>query len=145
MMRLINKEISDGNLKGVKISSTAPPLFKLCYADDVLFLCNARIDELATFKRCIERYCEWSGQEISLEKSGVFPSKGVSWQFLNQVRSRWGLKKLSQNIKYLGVPLFLSNNRSKDLAHIIERMENRLSGRKSKNLSSAGRATLINQ
>lgn len=131
------------NIKAVKISSTAPPQSKLCYTDDVLLLCNARIDELATIKRCIERYCEWSGKEISLEKSGVFPSKGVSWQYLNQVRSRWGLKKLSQNTKYLGVPLFLSENRSKDLAHIKERMENRLSGWESKNLSSARRATLI--
>ena len=104
MMRLINKEINDGNLEGVKISSTAPPLLKLCYVDDVLLLCNARIDELATVKRCIERYCEWSSQEISLEKSRVFPSKGVSWQFLNQSEVVGVLRSFPKILNTWGCP-----------------------------------------
>ena len=78
-----------------------------------------------------------------MENFGVFPSKGVSQQFLNQIKSCWGINKLPPNSKYLGVPLFLSASSSRDLNPIKEKLENKLSGWKSKNLSWKGRATLI--
>ena len=78
-----------------------------------------------------------------MEKSRVFPSKGVSQQFSNQIKSCWGISKLPSNSKYLGVPLFSSASRSRDLNPIKEKLENKLSGWKSKNLSWQGRETLI--
>ena len=38
LMRLINREVSQKNLMGFKVSNTAPPISKLCYADDILFV-----------------------------------------------------------------------------------------------------------
>ena len=90
------------------------------------------------------KYCQWSGQIISVEKSGVVPSKGLSPHFLNQIRVHLGLSKLPPSAKYLGIPLFLTLHRKKDLNDIKGRIENKLSSWKSKNLSWAGRATLIN-
>jgi hypothetical protein len=78
-----------------------------------------------------------------LEKTGVFASKGVHAQFLSQIRNIWGLKRLHQGVKYLGVPLFLSNNRVKDFSYVKERLESRTSGWKCKSLSWMGRATMI--
>ena len=83
------------------------------------------------------------GQLISIEKSGVFPSKGVSINFLCQVKCCWGLNSLPQTTSYLGVPLFLSKNRSNDLKLVKERLESKLSSWKARNSSWAGRATLI--
>ena len=99
--------------------------------------------ELNVLKNCLEKYCYWSGRVINVEKSGVFPSKGVSQQFLNQIKSCWGINKLPPNSKYLGVPLFFSASRSRDLNPIKEKLENKLSSWKSKNLSWQGRATPI--
>ena len=53
LMRLINRELSNGNLRGVKVASSTPPISKLCYADDVLLFCSARIDELIALTRCL--------------------------------------------------------------------------------------------
>ena len=53
LMRLINRELSNGNLRGVKVASSTPPISKLCYADDVLLFCNARMDELIALTRCL--------------------------------------------------------------------------------------------
>ena len=50
---------------------------------------------------------------------------------------------LPQNATYLGVPLFLSKSRNKDFKFIKEKLDNKLYGWKSKNLSWPGRATLI--
>ena len=102
LMRLINREISIGRLFAVKVSSNAPSISKLCYADDLILFCKAKMFELNVLKNCLEKYCYWSGQVISVEKSGVFPSKGVSQQFLNQIKSCWGINKLPPNSKYLG-------------------------------------------
>lgn len=55
----------------------------------------------------------------------------------------WGFKKLQHGTKYLGVPLFLSNNKAKDFANVKEKIDARLASWKSKSLSWAGRAILI--
>ncbi len=34
----------------------------------------------------------------------------------------WGFKKLSNDVKYLGMPLFLSANKSKDFAFVKENL-----------------------
>ena len=73
LMRIINKEVADGNISGVKVSSTTPPISKLCFVDDVILFCAS---ELVSLKGCLEKYCSRSGQKISVEKFGFFPSKG---------------------------------------------------------------------
>ena len=143
LLRLINREQSLGNLSGVKVARNAQPVSKLCYADDVILFCKAKFHEVNSLVRCINTYCEWSGQKVSIEKSGFFTSKGVHAQFTMQLRNTWGFKKLPQHTKYLGVPLLLLNNKTKDFHCVQERLESRLSGWKSKNLSWMGRATLI--
>ena len=143
LLRLINREIQEGNLSGIKIGNSAPPLAKLCYADDVILICKAKMDKVRSLLSCIDTYCTWSGQSISIDKSDAFYSNGVHTQFKNQVKNVWGLKSLPQNTKYLGVPLFLSQNRKRDFIYLKERLEDKTSSWKSKSLSWIGRATLI--
>ena len=142
-MRLVNREESRNNLSTFKVSSLAPPISKLCYVDDVILFCKAKIAKLVTLKNCLENYCFWLGLSISVEKFGVFPSKGVSRHFLNQIKCSWGLNALPQSTSYVGVPLYLSKSRSHDLKFVKDKLENKHSGWKSKNLSWVGRATLI--
>nr|POE94160.1 hva22-like protein a [Quercus suber] len=78
LLRLLNREVSQKRLSGVKVSNTAPPISKLCYADDIILFCKAKSVEIAILKSCLEKFCSWSGQLISVEKSGCFPSKGMS-------------------------------------------------------------------
>jgi hypothetical protein len=52
-------------------------------------------------------------------------------------------KKPPKDVKYLGLPLFLSTNKSKHLAIVKEKLESHVSGWKCKCLSWMGRATLI--
>lgn len=99
-MRLIKKEVSSKNLKGAKIAG-APPISKFCDADDVLLCCNAKMHELPSLKKCLERYREWSCSEINMESSGMFPFKSVCLQFLNQVKC-----VAISKTKYLGVCYF---------------------------------------
>ena len=97
LMRLISREVDHGLLTAIKVSSNAPPISKLCYADDVILFSKAKMSELASLKICLEKYCAWSGQKFNVEKSGIFPSKGISQQFLNQIKACWGLNRLPPN------------------------------------------------
>lgn len=112
LARLINREVSRGNNKGVKVANGALPMSKLFYADDLIFFCNAKMSEARSLMKCLKIYEEWSGQCINFhfEKSGFFfGSKGVHSQFPQQIKDQWGIKKLRKGTKYLGVLLFLSN------------------------------------
>jgi hypothetical protein len=146
--RLINREVArgsikgvklglgaGGSIKGVKLGLGAATISKLFYADDVLLFCCAKISEVDVLMNCIDKYCLWSGQSISIEKSSIFVSKGVHRNFIAQVKNKWGFRQLSQGVKYLGVPLFLSRNKSKDFAYVKEKLEARANGWKSKSLS----------
>ena len=95
------------------MASTAPPISKLCYVDNVIFR-KAKMSELVTLKRCLEKYCSWSGQMISVEKAGVSPSKGVSNQFLNQIEHSWGFKYVKDMLEGK-----LSDWKSKSVAQSI--------------------------
>ena len=85
-MRLINREVDRKSIPPVKVACTAPAISKLCYVDDVILFYKAKISKLASLKMCLEKYYSWSGQLINVEKSSVFRSKGVSSQFLNQIK-----------------------------------------------------------
>ena len=90
LSRLINREVAWGNISVTKISNTAPKISKLLYADDVLVFCGAKMSKLNILMQCLNTYCAWSGQMISIEKSGVFASAGVHPQFLKQIKNQWG-------------------------------------------------------
>ena len=139
LARLINREVGGRLISGAKLAPGAPSISSLFYADDVLLFCGAKIEALM---HCIDKYCGWSGQSINRDKSGIFVSKGVHTQFIQQVKNQWGIKQLPKDVKYLGLPLFLSANKSKDLAFVKDKLEARVCGWKSKCLSWMG-ATLI--
>ena len=88
LARLINREVARGSIKGVKLGLGAAAISKLFYADDVLLFCGAKISEVDVLMNCIDKYYLWSGQSISIEKSGIFVSKGVHRNFIAQVKNQ---------------------------------------------------------
>ena len=111
--------MSQGCLSGVKVAGNALLISKLLHADDVIFFCKAKLSEVISLKGCIEKFCNWSGQCVSLDK------------------------KLHQKTKYLEVPLFVSSKRKEDFHYVKERLESKISSWKCKNLFWMGHATLI--
>ncbi len=88
LARMINREVLRGAIKGVKVNPGADAISKLFYADDVILFYDAKTSEVEALMQCIEKYCLWSGQTISVEKSGIFVSKGVHRNFIAQVKNQ---------------------------------------------------------
>ena len=56
LMRLINREVDQKDTFLVKVANNALVISKLCYADDVILFCKAKISELASLKMWLEKY-----------------------------------------------------------------------------------------
>ena len=78
LMRLISKEVDQNDTSSMKVANNALVISKLCYVDDVILFCKAKIFELTSLKMWLEKYYSWFGQLINEEKFGVFPSRSVS-------------------------------------------------------------------
>lgn len=72
LARLINREVARGALPGVKIAARAPSISSLLYADDAILFCGAKLGDMAVLMDCVNKFCEWSGQSISTDKSVFF-------------------------------------------------------------------------
>ena len=67
----------------------------------------------------------------------------VSSNQKRRLKSELDMKKISDQATYLGAPLFATSNKTKDFKYLQDKLESRLKGWRSKNLSWAGRSTMI--
>jgi hypothetical protein len=143
LSRLIEREFSHGNVKGVKMNVARPVFTHVMYADDIMVFAKANYREVIVLNECLDKYCAWSGQLINRSKSGIIFSKLVCCATRRELKVLLAMKKIQPNAKYLGSPLFSSSSRIKDFKFLQDKLESRLLGWRSKALSWAGRATLI--
>uniref|UniRef100_A0A2N9G9A9 Reverse transcriptase domain-containing protein n=1 Tax=Fagus sylvatica TaxID=28930 RepID=A0A2N9G9A9_FAGSY len=140
---LIEREFLKGSIRGVKMNVNGPAFTHVMYADDIMLFAKANSSEVQILDNCMVTYCEWSGQSINRNKSGLICSKLVSRDKKREIKSILAMKKVQANAHYLGSPLFHSSSRIKDFRFLQEKLEARLTSWRSKTLSWAGRATLI--
>ena len=144
LSRLIEKEFELKNIIGVKASVCAPPITHVMYMDDIFLFSKATRSNVTAIMSCIWKYCLWSGQSLNNMKFGVFFSKQTDQNKQRAIKHVLQMRSLKKDAIYLGSPLFLTKVRSKDFKYLVERVESKLVGWRSKSLSWAGRSTLIN-
>ena len=140
---MIEKQCLDGNISGVSMNRNGPAFTHVIYADDIMLFAKANCREVTTLDQCLECYCQWSGQLVNQDKSGLIFSKQVLCDRKRAIKHSLLMKLVPQNAIYLGAPLFTSRNRFKDFQFLQDRMESKLKGWRCKTLSWAGRNTLI--
>ena len=143
LSRFIDKEHAASNIRGVKMNVRGPDFTNVMFADDIMLFSKATCKDVLILNSCLEKYCAWSGQVINRCKSGLIFSKMVNLNQRQRLKEALRMKKLQDNAKYLGAPLFTTRSRAKDFNYLQERLESRLNGWRSKSLSWAGRCTLI--
>lgn len=75
LSRLLNYELRLKNIGGIRTSIPGPTITHVMYADDVVLLTKATRRDASNLVRVLEKYCNWLGQAINKNKSGVFYSK----------------------------------------------------------------------
>ena len=83
--------------------------------------------------KCVKLYSQCSELAISSTSLGCLFPRVFTHNSLGRLRGYF--KQLSNNVKYMGMPLFLSSNKSKDLSFVNKKFEARVQGWKGKTLS----------
>ena len=140
---LINQE-QIGNLKGLKIGRSAPPLSHLLFVDDSFIFFKIDKNTPTIIQQNLAWYCCLSGQSINLEKSELFCSPNLPLRQQNNLALQLGVKLVDKLGRYLGINFELRGNRISDFQELIHKVSGKLQGWTAKLLSQAGRLTLIN-
>jgi hypothetical protein len=94
-------------------------------------------------KALINSYQQASGQLVNYNKSEIIFSKKVDHNIKEEIKNILPMQEVNHFSKYLGQPTFIGRAKSQVFSYILDRVGKKLKGWKEKNLSFAGRATLI--
>nr|GEZ10601.1 RNA-directed DNA polymerase, eukaryota, reverse transcriptase zinc-binding domain protein [Tanacetum cinerariifolium] len=117
-------------------------LTHLCFADNLLMVCNGDKDSLKVVKEVLNEFSMVSGLFPNLSKSTIF------FGSITEKESKCLLEVLPFEcgklpMKYLGVPLLYKRLRIKDCQILVDRVVNKVNRWRNKFLSYAGRLQLI--
>jgi hypothetical protein len=143
LSRLLQRAENLGTLQGIKISPRCPQISHLQFADDLLIFSKSNTTNATTILDCLVSYQSWSGQKINYSKSAIIFSKNTIGRISTNICQFLSLKKTSPTTKHLGLPLELNRAKSSSFQDLVEKIQNRVAGWKTKLLSQAARTTLI--
>uniref|UniRef100_A0A803Q1M2 Reverse transcriptase domain-containing protein n=1 Tax=Cannabis sativa TaxID=3483 RepID=A0A803Q1M2_CANSA len=142
LSRMLLKSEQDGLLNGFRFARNGTPLSHFMYANDTLIFCEASGENVLEVQRCLNQYCDMSGQRLNVNKSLVF-SSNVAADVKLEIKELLGFWDLTRNDKFLGNLILFSRSKTNDFKFLIDKMARRIEGWKTKLLSQAGRSTLI--
>ncbi|KAL0006953.1 hypothetical protein SO802_008455 [Lithocarpus litseifolius] len=104
---MIKKAEMNGDIHGFSLCTRGPKLTHLLFADDCLLFCRATINECGRVLDILKDYEEASRQKINKTKTALFFSKATDTAIKNNIKEAWGVPKIMQYEKYLGLPSFV--------------------------------------
>lgn len=143
LSQLIEEETQLKKWTPIKIARVGPYLSHLLFADVLVLFAKVDITDAHSIINIFNHLSTQSGQCINLAKSKLFFSKHVSQNTKNNLASNLNIKTASIFGKYLGFPKPNLHPTSVDYQYILDLMNNRLQGWKTKFLSLSGRTMLI--
>ncbi|CAL1404768.1 unnamed protein product [Linum trigynum] len=140
---LIERGISKGDIRGIKLNQNCPRISHCLFADDTVIFGKASVSEADRIKAIIEIYGGTTGQEINASKSSIFFSKNTPHAIQNLVSTKFGFPSAVCHDKYLGVPTEWGRSKKETFRFLLERMEKKGESWKSLMLSPGGKEVLL--
>jgi hypothetical protein len=142
LSHLIIEEVDKGGWKALKAGRNGPTISHLMFADDLLLFGQATDRQMQCVMNILNRFCNLSGQLVSIEKTSVLFSKNVDRVTRQRLLRISGFRETTQLGKYLGVPVTGKAPKRRDYQYLIDQVSTKLTSWKAKHLSFAGRITL---
>lgn len=144
LTRSLKMEALQGSIKVIKLARSAPVITHSMYADDLVLMGQANLNEVNAFKSVLEEFAENTGLSINPDKSTLWFSQRCAEECKQEILGALQAKPAGDSEKYLGV--FISQSSSQqDQTHevLVNRFHGRMVGWKMHLLSYAGRLALI--
>jgi len=143
LSQLIDSYSNLGKWKAISLTRGGTRLSHLMFADDVVLFGDASREQAYHIQACLQEFCEASGQKISATKSSIYFSPNTNEATRAEICNILRMQQTEDFGRYLGVPTINRRVTRSMFQGVIERVEQRLAGWKSKCLTLAGRITLI--
>ncbi|XP_071714971.1 uncharacterized protein [Rutidosis leptorrhynchoides] len=117
-------------------------LTHICFADDLLVLCNGDVASVKVVKKSLDTFSQVSSLLPNINKSTIFFGS-VKLITRNNILKVLPFEIGVLPMKYLGVPLLAKRLGIKDCKCLVDRVRKKVSNWKTKKLSYAGRLQLV--
>lgn len=107
----LSKVVAEETIHGVKVSSSAPVISHLLFADDSFLFFRANHLETEAVKSILDKCARLSGQSINYQKSGIFFSSNVKQEKQAAISAILGVCNDLQNSMYLGLPSLVGRSK----------------------------------
>nr|KYP52498.1 hypothetical protein KK1_025618 [Cajanus cajan] len=139
---LIQQKVFDRVWQSVKVSKGGPEISHLLFANNCLLFIKATCGQVKLVKEVLDIFCEDSSLKVNIQKSRFFTSSNISRRQISKFTSIIHFHHTVDLDKYLGFPLHKGRVRNSDFSHIVDIINGKLTGWKSKTLNRDGRVTL---
>ncbi|WVZ71290.1 hypothetical protein U9M48_019892 [Paspalum notatum var. saurae] len=140
LQRLLEVATEIGAL--AKLRGHPPSLRISMFADDAAIFITPTKGEVSMLARILDLFGEVTGLKTNFHKSTVVPIH-CSGVMLSDVLLGLLAKRASFSLKYLGLPLSSTRLKRLDFQPLVDKISSKLNGWNGKNLSAAGRLTLV--
>ncbi|KAL2247960.1 UNVERIFIED_CONTAM: hypothetical protein Sindi_2648300 [Sesamum indicum] len=120
----------------------AARIFQLGFADDLLLFCRADLNSIGVFKTGLDRFAEWSGLRLNVQKSHLIISRSAQG-LREEMLEALGFQEGVLPMRYLGLPLLSSRLTVADCNPLLLKIDKRIAGWEGMALSYAGRVQII--
>jgi hypothetical protein len=131
------------SLRGFKIARACSPLNHLLFADDLIIFSTATSSEATIIKDCLAQYCLWSGPSVNHVKSNLLFSKNTASSTITAIQSILHYAVTPATARHLGLPLLFGKSKAAAFSDILDRVQGKIDGWRSKTLSQAGKTILV--
>lgn len=133
----------DGSMTGIIIATKCPRINHLLFADDTMFFVRSSPQSCTALKDILAKYERASGQMINTSKSSISFSALTTQEDRNRVKQTLGIDQEGGVGKYLGLPELFGRKKRDLFASIIDRIKQRAVSWSSRQLSPAGKLTML--
>ena len=128
LSQLIDKQVQMGQWTAIKVCKGGPIISNLLFTDDLVLFAGASYGQARVIKGCVDnKFCRGSGQ-VNPTKSKILFLRNTMEHEMTQIRNILEIAPTKDLGKYLGVPTVTGQVTRVMFQHIIDRVENRLSG-----------------
>ncbi|KAL2235484.1 UNVERIFIED_CONTAM: Retrovirus-related Pol polyprotein from type-1 retrotransposable element R2 [Sesamum indicum] len=120
----------------------AAMIFHLGFANDVILFFRANMDSLRIFKAGLDRFAEWSGLKLNVQKSHLIISRSAQ-ALREEMLALLGFQEGVLPMRYLGLPLISSRLTIAECRPLLLKIDKRIAGWEGTTLSYAGRVQII--
>ena len=124
------------------MAPNAPTVNHLLFVDDSLLFVKASDSGAMDVRALMDKYCEASGQQVNLDKTSVFFSKGCPELIRQSVKTILQVPNETLNEKYRGMPSDVGRSLNGTFKYLRDRVWKRIQGWIEQILSAGGERLL---